>query len=148
MAIDHSRLSLENQFLKNKSGRMFCVRQVYFTKSCQQFFYMFYTSYLRWNSTMRCCIYHTNLGKNAKSHNYSRQIALIQYSGRSIVGFFRDRSKKFLKSPSIRPAGCHFWQAPNLQKCERWSGVWMKINRVTLQHNKEFIMFIFYSVVL
>ena len=95
MAIDHSRLSLENQFLKNKSGRMFCVRQVYFTKSCQQFFYMFYTSYLRWNSTMRCCIYHTNLGKNAKSHNYSRQIALIQYSGRSIVGFFRDRSKHF-----------------------------------------------------
>ena len=29
---------------------------------------------------MRLCIDHTNLGKNAKSHNYSRQIALIQYS--------------------------------------------------------------------
>ena len=28
---------------------------------------------------MRRCIHHTNLGKNAKSHNYSRQIALIQY---------------------------------------------------------------------
>ena len=29
--LDHSRLGLEN-----KSGRIFCVRQVYFTKSCQQ----------------------------------------------------------------------------------------------------------------
>ena len=49
--------------------------------------------------------------------------------------------KKFPKSP-IRPAGSHFWQAPNLQ-CELCSSVWMNINRVTLQHNKEFIMFIF-----
>ena len=31
MALDHSRLGLEN-----KSGRIFCFRQVYFTKSCQQ----------------------------------------------------------------------------------------------------------------
>ena len=31
MALDHSRLGLEN-----KSDRIFCVRQVYFTKSCQQ----------------------------------------------------------------------------------------------------------------
>ena len=31
MALDDSRLGLEN-----KSGPIFCVRQVYFTKSCQQ----------------------------------------------------------------------------------------------------------------
>ena len=31
MALDHSRLGLEN-----KSGRIVCVRQVYFTKSFQQ----------------------------------------------------------------------------------------------------------------
>ena len=31
MVLNHSRLGLEN-----KSGRIFCVRQVYFTKSCQQ----------------------------------------------------------------------------------------------------------------
>ena len=36
VALDHSRLGLENKFLENKSGRIFCVRQVYFTKSCQQ----------------------------------------------------------------------------------------------------------------
>ena len=60
MALDHSslRLGLENIFLINKSGRIFCVRQAYFTKSCQQIwgcakpiFYTFYTSPLRWNST-------------------------------------------------------------------------------------------------
>lgn len=42
---------------------------------------------------MRRCIYHTNLGKNAISHTYSRQIALIQYSGRSIVGVFETFQK-------------------------------------------------------
>ena len=31
MALDHSRLRLEN-----KSGRIFCVRQVYFSESCHQ----------------------------------------------------------------------------------------------------------------
>ena len=61
MALDHSslRLGLENKFLENKSGRIFRVRQVYFTKSCHQIwectkpiFYTFYTSPLRWNSTI------------------------------------------------------------------------------------------------
>ena len=41
MALDHSRLGVENKFLKNKSGRIFCVRHVYFTKSCQQIFILF-----------------------------------------------------------------------------------------------------------
>ena len=36
MALGHSRLDLENKFLENKWGQIFCVRQVYFTKSCQQ----------------------------------------------------------------------------------------------------------------
>ena len=66
-------------------------------------FYTFYTSHLRSNST----IYHTDLGQNAVFHNFLRQIVISQYSGRSIVGFQRNRSKKFPKSP-IRPAGSHF----------------------------------------
>ena len=32
---------------------------------------------------MRRCFYHTDLGQNAVFHSYARQIALIQYSGRS-----------------------------------------------------------------
>ena len=76
MALDHSRLDLEN-----KSGRTFCVRQVYFTKSCQQIWgackptlYTYYTLHLRWNSTMKRAFlvfffFHTELGKNAVFHN-------------------------------------------------------------------------------
>ena len=54
MALDHSRLGLENKFLEKKSGRMFCFRQVYFTTSWQQIwvckpaFYTFCTSHLRY----------------------------------------------------------------------------------------------------
>ena len=36
MALDHSRLGLENKFFENKSGRIFDVRQVDLTKSCQE----------------------------------------------------------------------------------------------------------------
>ena len=89
IVFDHSRLGLENKFLKNKSGRIFCVRQVYFKKSCRQVWgrvnqhlYTFYTSHLKWNSTMRLCFYHIALGQNAVFHNFTIQIALIQYSGR------------------------------------------------------------------
>ena len=106
MALDHSRLGLENKFLENKSGRIFLRSTGLLYKFlptnlrvCKPTFYTFYTSHLRWNSTMRRCIYHINLGKNAKSHNYSRQTALIQYSGRSIVGFLRNRSKNFQNHP-------------------------------------------------
>ena len=42
---------------------------------------------------MRRCIYHTDLGQNVVFHNFSRKIAFCQYSGRSIVGFYRNRSK-------------------------------------------------------
>ena len=47
--------------------------------------------------------------------------------------------KKFPKSPT-RPADSHFWQAPNLQ-CELFRV--FEWTLVTLQHNKELIMFIF-----
>ena len=92
MALGHGRLGLENCFLENKSGRIFCVRQVYFAKSCQQsgcvsdlLIYTFYTSHLRGNSTMRRCFYHTDLRQTTVFHIFSRQIALIQYSGPSIA---------------------------------------------------------------
>ena len=145
MALDHSRLGLENKFLENKSGRIFCVRQVYnlFYKilptslgTCKPTFYTFYALHLRWNSTMRRCFYHTGLGQKAVFHNFEIQIALIQYSGRSKHAWaFGETAENFSKSP-IRPIGCELWS------------VWMNVNRVTLQHNKEVIMFIFYLVVL
>ena len=102
MAIDHGRLGLEN-----KSGRIFCVWQVYnllykiLPKSlgtCKPTFYTFYTSHLRWNSTMRRCFYHTDLGQDAVFHNFAIQIALIQYSGRSKHAWaFTETVKKISK---------------------------------------------------
>ena len=84
---DHSRLGLENKFLENKSRQIFLRSTGLLYKFlptnlgvCKPTFYTFYTSHLRWNSTMRRCFYHTDLRQNAVFHNFSRQIALIQYS--------------------------------------------------------------------
>ena len=113
MALDHSRLGLENKFSENKSGPIFCVRQVYnlFYKilltslgTYKPTFYTFYTS-----SKVKHCSYHTDLG----------QITILQYKlysfniqvDRSTRGLSPKPLKKFLKSP-IRLAGSHFWQAP------------------------------------
>ena len=89
MALDHSRLGLENKFLENKSGRIFLRSTGLLYKFlptnlgvCKPTFNTFYTSHLRWNST----IYHTDIGQNVVFHNFSRLIALSQYSGRSISG--------------------------------------------------------------
>ena len=117
-ALDHSRLGLENKFLENKSGRIFCVRQVYFTKSCQQvwgrvtqpfilFIHHIWGKTVPWGAvfiiqTLDRMHYFTIL--QYKLHS--------QYSGRSKhVWAFSESVKKISKSP-IRLAGSHFWQAP------------------------------------
>ena len=64
---DHSRLGLENKFLENKSRRIFLLSTGLLYRFLptnlgvfKPTFYNFYTSHLRWNST----IYHTDLGQN------------------------------------------------------------------------------------
>ena len=133
MALDHSRLRLENKFLENKSGRIFLRSTGLLYKFlptnlrvCKPTFYTFYTSHLRWNSTF----YHTDLGQNTAFHNFSMFRTINR-------GLLAKPFKKFPKSP-IRPAGSHF-------QCELsvWSSVWMNFNRDTLQHSNEFIIIIF-----
>ena len=117
MALDHSRLGLEN-----KSGRIFCVRQVYFTKSCQQvwgrvnqpfilFIHHIWGETVPWGAvfiiqTSDRMQYFTIL--QYKLHSFNIQ------DDRSTRGLLAKPLKKFPKSP-IRPAGSHFWQAPNFQ---------------------------------
>ena len=98
----------------NKSGRIFLRSTGLLYKFlptnlgvCKPTFYNFYTSHLRWNSTISD---HTDLGQNAVFHNFWRQITLSQYSGRSIVGFKRNCSKIF-QNYQIGPAGSHFYSA-------------------------------------
>ena len=103
---DHSRLGLENKFLENKSRRIFLRSTGLLYKFLptnlgvfKPTFYNFYISHLRWNST----IYHTDLGQNAVFHNFWRQIALSQYSGRSIVKTVQKPFKNFQNHPYGQP---------------------------------------------
>ena len=107
---------------------------LYITSEAKQYYEALYLSYRP--RTIECSI--SQFSKTNCTQSIFRTINR---------GLLAKPFKKFPKSP-IRPAGSHnFWQAPNLQ-CELWSIVWMNINRVTLQHNKEFIMVIFYLMVL
>ena len=84
---------------------------------------------------MRRCFYHTDLRQNAVFHNFSRQIAPIQYSEpyEARVGF----SKTVQKISKITYTARRF----SLLTSAKFA---VNIKRVTLQHNKEFIVFIFF----
>ena len=122
MALDHSRLDLEN-----KSGRTFCVRQVCFTKSCQQIWGAckptLYTLYTLYNSermqyfTINCAI----------------QTVLIQYSGRSQYAWdFSETVKKRISKISYTAS--QFSLLTSAKFAVRAVDVWMNTNTVTLQH--------------
>ena len=79
----------KNKKAKRASGRIFCFRQVYFTKSCQQIWVRVNQPFIPfihhiWGETVLwgTVFYHKDLGKNAVFHNFAVQIALrVQYSG-------------------------------------------------------------------
>ena len=107
---------------------------------CKSTFCNFYTSHLRSNSTMRCCIYRKDLGQNVVFHNFFKTNctqSIFRMINRKLLA---KPFKIFPKSP-IRPAGSHLYQTPNLQ-CDLWSSVWMNINGVTLQRNIKRIYFV------
>ena len=136
MALDHRRVGLEN-----KSGRILGIRQVYFTKICQQIwgcvnqpFAIFihhilgqtvlWGVYLSWRPRTECSIsqfFETNCTQS-----------IFKMINRKLLA---KPFKIFPKSP-IRP---------NLQ-CDLWSSVWMNINGVTLQRNIKRIYFVYFFI--
>ena len=86
MALDHSRLGQAGKRIRP----IFCHRQVYLTKSCQQIWWHANQPFILfihhiWGETVLwgAVFIIQYLGQNAVFYNFARQIALIQYSGRS-----------------------------------------------------------------
>ena len=156
MALDQSRLGLENKFLENKSGRFFCVRQVYVIKSCQPIWsrgtiypFIFFihpiwaetvyyeAQFLPYRPQTECNYCISQFCKTNCTHS-------IFISGRSKHAWaFSESVKKFPKSPVTASRFSLLTSA----KFELRPVKCLHINRVTFQHNKEF-MFIFYLLVL
>ena len=138
MALDHSRSGLEN-----KSGRIFfrstCLYKILPIASVRVnqpfilFIHHIWGETVLWGAvfiiqTSEKMQYFTIFQEKLHSFNIQNH--------RSTRGLLAKPFKKFPKSP-LRPAGSHFWQAPNLQ----WT--LKELQLVTLQHKKEFILFIF-----
>ena len=125
MALDHSRLGLENEFLENKSGWIFCLRQVYLTKSCQQIWvrvnqhFILFIHHI-WDETVIWGAVFIIQTTDKMQYFTISQDKLYSFNHfffrtvRSKRGLLAKPFKKFPKS-SIGPAGSHFWQAPNFQ---------------------------------
>ena len=142
MALDHSRLGLENEFLEIKSGRIFCVRQIYLTKSCQQ-------RWVRVNPQFILFIHHI-WGETV----IWGAVFIIQTSDKmQYFSVFPDKFHSF----NIQNRTKHAWAfSKTVQKiskitytASRFSLLTsakfsVNIKRVTFQHNKEFIVFIFF----
>ena len=83
---------------------------------------------------MRRCIYHTDLGQNAVFHCFSKQL----YS----VNIQDDQSLAF--SETVQKISKNTYTASRFSAFDKRLSVWINIDRVTLQHNNEFIMLIFF----
>ena len=139
MALDHSRLGLENKFLENKSGPIFfafdkLLYKILLTNlvACKPAFYTFYTHHI-WgeNSAMRRCFHHTDLGQNVVFLNFEIKIALIQYSGRLKHAWgFSETAKKISKITYT--ASCVWYGRHFEYSCKRCS--WKTENK---RHSDE-----------
>ena len=80
---------------------------------------------------MRRCFYHTDLVQNAVVHNFSRQLAFIEFRTiKALVDFKRNHSKNFQN---------HLYGqlVPTFDKRK----ICKEIFRVTLPHDKGFIVY-------
>ena len=133
MALDHGRLGVENKFLENKSGRIFTfdkftLENLANKSGCVQInllYFLYITSEVKEYYEALFLSYRPPQTISSQFHNFSRLIPFIQYSGPSKHAWaFSETVQKIFQN-----------HLPSSQR---------NFNRVTLQHNKEFIVFIFY----
>ena len=110
MALDHSRLGLENKLLPTN------------LRVCKPTFYTFYTSHLRWNSNFLSYRPRTEYGisqffnvQDDQSWAFSETVQKI-----SKITHTASRFSFLVRAVSM------------------WSSVWMNFNGDTLQHNNEY----------
>ena len=142
MALDHRRLVRPG---KKKSGRIFCVRQVYFTRSCQQIWVRVNEPFIPfihhiWGETV---LWDTASSFIIQTSERMQYFTILQYRLYSF-NIQDDRSTRgLLARPALKKI-TYTASRFSLLRCELWSSVWMNImNRVTLQHNKKIIVLIF-----
>ena len=96
-------------------------------------FYTFYTSHLRWNST----VYHTDLPQNAALQIFSRQILDSVNIQDEQLWAFSETVRKISKiTYTASRFNSHFWWAPNLQ----WTLIELRFNII---NNLLFLFFLF-----
>ena len=119
MALDHFWLVLEN-----KSGWAFCVRQVYFTQSCQLICrcvnqpFILFIHHTSGETVLWGTLFIIQTLDRMQYFQFFKTNCTQSIFRMINRGLLTKPFKKFPKSP-IRPAGSHFWQAPSLQ-CELW----------------------------
>ena len=131
MAPDHRRLiwpgkKIRRNFLRSTS-LLYKILQTNLG-ACKPTLYTIYTSHMRWNST----IYQTDLGQNVVFHNFSRQIASVNIQDNQLWAF----SETVQNISKITYTASRFSLLTSVKFA-------VNINRVTLQHNKEFITLFF-----
>ena len=143
-ALDHRKLIKPGKKIR---PNFFCVRQVYFTKSCQQI-------WVRVNQPFISFIHHiwgeTVLWGTVfiiQTSDRMQYFTVLQYKLHSL-NIQDDRSTLGLLAKPLKNFQNHLYAQPFLSFAVRAvASVWKNINRVKIQHNKEFIMFIFYLIV-
>ena len=140
MALDHSRLGLENKFLENKSGRTFCDRQIYFTNSCQQIWgcvnqpFILFMQHI-WGETVLFIIQTSD--RMGHFTIFQDKLHLVNIQDNQSWAL----SETVQKHSKITHTASRF--SFLVRAVSVWSSVWMNFNRDTLQHNHEFIIIIF-----
>ena len=117
---NHNRLGLENKFLESKSGWIFRIRQVCFTKSCKQIWVHVNQPFIHhiWGERVlqSAVVIIQNSDKIQFFTIFQDKLHSFNIQGhRSTRGLSRKSFKKVPELP-IWPAGSHFWQVPNLQR--------------------------------